>query len=160
MITILLQKILDLLKDKLSGLPKFNVTSPQDGEALVYDAESQKWINQDVIPELIDLSNSISIKDILKETNLDVTAYQNGKFVIVNLNYATMNNTPEDTTVIISGLPKAKTITTAIFFNITNNNFGRVKVNTDGELTFWYWRPYINNDITGQIIYAIDESEA
>lgn len=50
MVTILLQKILDLLKENLSNMIKFFVTDPQDGQALVYDAESEKWVNGD--PEI------------------------------------------------------------------------------------------------------------
>lgn len=52
MVTILLQKILDLLKENLSNMIKFFITDPQDGQTLVYDAESEEWKNDYVEIEL------------------------------------------------------------------------------------------------------------
>lgn len=52
MVTILLQKILDILKENLSSFLKFFVTDPQDGQTLVYDAESEEWKNDYVEIEL------------------------------------------------------------------------------------------------------------
>ncbi|MBO7527426.1 MAG: hypothetical protein J6T74_05950, partial [Clostridia bacterium] len=51
MITILLQKILDLLKEKLgaigSFISSFSINDPQDGQTLVYDSDTEKWVNAD-----------------------------------------------------------------------------------------------------------------
>ena len=52
MITILLQKILDLLRENLANMIKFFVTDPQEGQTLVYDAESEEWKNDYVEIEM------------------------------------------------------------------------------------------------------------
>ena len=66
--------------------------------------------------------------------------------------------TPTDTGIIITGLPKSKENTTTFVYDIYNAQVGgRMRVNTDGELTQWYFRPYPNHDICGQIVYITDE---
>ena len=84
MVTILLQKILDLLKENLSNMIKFFVTDPQDGQALVYDAESEEWKNDFVDIELQETaSGSVATFDTeatmpLVSLKANITAQQAG----------------------------------------------------------------------------------
>lgn len=71
--TILLQKILDLLKDNLTGVGTFIksvfVHDPQDGQVLGYDAETGKWENMYVdeisleVTKVTETANIVSFSD-------------------------------------------------------------------------------------------------
>ena len=161
MIAILLQKILDLLKNNLSKMPKFNITTPQNGDTLVYDSSNKEWVNGagGGISDAVDITSGLTIDFItIEESSCNVKAYRMGNVVILEINYMKYLTTPENTGVIISGLPKAKSATYNFVYDIYNQQVGgRMRVNTDGELTQWYFRPYPNHDIVGQIIYVTDE---
>ncbi len=84
MITILLQKILDLLRENLANMIKFFVTDPQDGQTLVYDAESEEWKNDFVEIELQETASG-SVATFNTEATLplvslkaNITATQSG----------------------------------------------------------------------------------
>lgn len=66
--TILLQKILDLLKDNLTGVGTFIksvfVHDPQDNQILSYDAEIGKWVNKDATEVELDLTNTFEAQPI------------------------------------------------------------------------------------------------
>lgn len=108
-----------------------------------------------------DLTDDLTIDfETIEESSCDVKAYRQGNIVVVELNYLVYLTTPTDTGVIISGLPKAKNNTTVWvndLYSAPTGNGGRMRVNTDGQLTQWYFRPYPNHQISGQIIYITDE---
>ena len=106
-----------------------------------------------------DLTSDLTIDYLtIEESSCNVKAYQQGNMVIVEINYMKYLTTPTDEAVIITGLPKAKATTTSFVYDIYNAQVGgRMRVNTDGELQQWYFRPYPNHDICGQIVYITDE---
>lgn len=113
----------------------------------------------DVANHTKDLTADLTIDfQTIEESSCNVKAYQEGHIVVVEINYMKYLTTPTDTGIIITGLPKAKENTTTFVYDIYNAQVGgRMRVNTDGELTQWYFRPYPNHDICGQIVYITDE---
>lgn len=71
--TILLQKILDLLKDNLTGAGTFIksvfVHDPQDNQILSYDAEIGKWVNKDATEVELELTNTFEAQPIATLTD-------------------------------------------------------------------------------------------
>ena len=136
-----------------------NIWGDTNGNAEVeyYTGAAKDIIN--VANIVYDLTSDLVIDyETIEESSCNVKAYRQGHMVIVEINYMKYLTTPTDTAVIISGLPKAKETTTSFVYDIYNGQVGgRMRVNTDGELTQWYFRPYPDHDICGQIIYITDE---
>ena len=136
-----------------------NIWGDTNGNAEVeyYTGAAEDIIN--VANLVYDLTSDLVIDyETIEESSCNVKAYRQGHMVIVEINYMKYLTTPTDTAVIITGLPKAKDTTTSFVYDIYNAQVGgRMRVNTDGELTQWYFRPYPDHDICGQIIYITDE---
>lgn len=113
----------------------------------------------DVANHVKDLTSGLTINtECIESASADVRAYQEGHLVYVqiqNLKYTVM---PEETAVIITGLPKPKLATNAaVADGYDLERCIRFRVNTDGELQQWYSRPAGNHVAVGQIVYITDE---
>lgn len=106
-----------------------------------------------------DLTSGLTINtECIEEASADIRAYQQGNLVYVqiqNLKYTFM---PEDTTVIVTGLPKPVAATNAcVGDGYDLERVIRLRVNTDGELQQWYSRPAGNHVAVGGFVYITDE---
>lgn len=106
-----------------------------------------------------DLTANLTIDfQTIEQSSCNVKAYQEGHIVVLELNYMKYLTTPTEIAVMITGLPKPKDNIYSFVYDIYNAQVGgRMRVNTNGELTQWYFRPYPNHDICGQIVYITDE---
>ena len=113
----------------------------------------------DIANHTKDLTGNLTIDfQTIEESSCDVRVYQEGHIVYVqiqNLKYLFM---PEETAVIITGLPTPKLATNvAVADGYDLERCIRFRVNTDGELQQWYCRPAGNHVAVGQFIYITDE---
>lgn len=136
-----------------------NVISANSGDVTVsyYNGIAKEVF--DVANDIKDLTGNLTIDYLtIEQSSCNVKAYQEGHIVVLEINYMKYLTTPENEGVMITGLPKPIATTTSFVYDIYNSQVGgRMRVNTDGELTQWYFRPYPNHDICGQIVYITDE---
>ena len=143
MITILLQKILDLLKEKLKDLT-FLVTNPQNGDALIYDAETGKWKNKEVSSGGggEDITDTITVNTSIfnDASHRVVYASKSGGVVSVSCNDLHISTNPERQPVagdiMISGLPKPINEKNVLMCNTSVGTNSIMKINNNGELVF------------------------
>ena len=148
MITILLQKILDLLKEKLgiveSFITDFNISNPTDGQTLVYDATSEKWINSEG-------GGGGTAEDITSDITVDTTIFADashrvvyaskaGNVVSVSCNDLHISTNPERQPqagdVMISNLPKPINPKNILMCNTSIGTNCIMVLTTDGDLKF------------------------
>lgn len=146
----------------LSGLTPDNITTINGTNKLSAncgDLEVEYRVSTKSIISYKDLSSDLTINtECIEEASADVRAYRQGNLVYVqiqNLKYTVM---PEETAVIITGLPKPKLATNAaVADGYDLERCIRYRVNTDGELQQWYCRPAGNHVAVGGFVYITDE---
>ena len=139
-----------------------NIWTDANGDITVsfrYKIETQAELQQAAGSGYTDLTSGLSIDyQTIEESSSDVRVYRIGNLVYVqiqNLKYLFM---PEETAVIITGLPKPKLATNvAVADGYDLERCIRLRVNTDGELQQWYCRPAGNHVAVGQFVYITDE---
>lgn len=135
-----------------------NIFADSGDVEVIYNTSSAQKV-WDISNHVKDLTSGLTVNsECIDTTTADIRAYQEGHLVYVQIQNLKYTVTPEDTTVIVTGLPKAKLVTNAAVadgYDLANSI--RLRVNTDGELQQWYTRPYPNHYAVGQIVYITDE---
>lgn len=126
--------------DTLSGLSDIDISSPSDGETLVYDNESSKWVNGDLSAEHCMLAPTQNVKDqlVTKSSDTSITGVVadviNGILIIRVENI--ILSTGADTWVTLGTLPEGYRPADSIFGVASNNNGlnALINVNSNGEV--------------------------
>lgn len=146
----------------ITGLTPANITTINGTNKLSAncgDLEVEYRVSTQSVISYKDLTSDLTINtECIDSETADVRAYQQGNLVYVQIQNLKYSVTPEDTTVIVTGLPKPKLATNAAVadgYDLANSI--RFRVNTDGELQQWYTRPYPNHYAVGQFVYITDE---
>lgn len=139
-----------------------NIWTDANGDITIsfrFKIETQAELQQAAGGGYTDLTSGLTINtECIDSETADVRAYQIGNLVYVQIQNLKYTVTPEDTTVIVTGLPKPKLATNAaVADGYDLERCIRLRVNTDGELQQWYTRPYPNHYAVGQIVYITDE---
>lgn len=139
-----------------------NIWTDANGDIIIsfrFKIESQEELQQAAGGGYTDLSSGLTINtECIDSETADVRAYQQGNLVYVQINNLKYSFMPEDTTVIVTGLPKpVAAITSCVGDGYDLERLIRFRVNTDGELQQWYCRPAGNHVAVGQIVYITDE---
>ena len=134
-----------------------NIFADSGDVEVIYNTTSAQKV-WDVANLVEDITDTITINTTcVQEATADIKVYKQGHVVYLYCNYMHFTAAPEDTGVIISGLPKPDSKVTSFMYNISKPAMERLRVNEDGELQMWYSRPYANQDVTGQYVYISSE---
>lgn len=154
----------------LSGLSDVNVASVTDGQALIYDSTSNKWVNETL--NIVDDINDLNDVAISSATNGQVLTYnstsgkwenanaQSGGFTDRTFNVASTSWIPNQDSTTNTDYPYVANITTAYYSNNSKpiwqmNGVGTIPTLAEQEEIGYILEAVFSS--SGIILYAIDE---